>query len=166
MNLRLALYALMARHDLDAARARRLAPLVLDALGLEEALADLAERTRRSHPGVRIELKLALAGTALGGDAAIALYRAVQEGLTNALRHGQATAIDVTLAAGPDGLALDVVDDGLGPPPDAAPPDDGHYGLRWLAERVESLGGQARLEAASPRGARLVVRLPPHNPRP
>ncbi len=141
----------------------RLAPPVLDALGLEEALADLAERTRRSHPAVRIELKVALSAS-LPPDAAIAIYRAVQEGLTNALRHGQATRVQVTLAAGPEGVALDVVDDGRGLPegtPAGLPAREGHYGLRWLAERVESLGGQASLAPGVPTGAHLVVRLPP-----
>lgn len=141
----------------------RLAPLVLDALGLEEALGDLAERTHRSHPGVRVELKLALGDTTLSGDAAIALYRAAQEGITNALRHGQATLVQLTLAAGPDGVALDIVDDGSGPPetePGEMPSPNGHYGLRWLTERVESLGGRARLDAVPPHGAHLSVRLP------
>jgi two-component system, NarL family, sensor histidine kinase UhpB len=141
----------------------RLAPPVLDALGLEEALADLAERTRRSHAAVRIELKVALA-VALQPDAAIAIYRAAQEGITNALRHGQATRVQVNLASGADGVALDVIDDGSGLPegaPGDLPVREGHYGLRWLAERVGSLGGQARLVPAVPAGAHLIVRLPP-----
>lgn len=137
----------------------RLAPMVLDTLGLEAALNDLVERTRRAHPQVTVELRIDLAGVALGVDAALALYRAAQEGITNALRHGQARHLQVHVAAHAGRLVLDVRDDGQGlPATGAAAP--GHYGLRWIAERVEALGGQMRLEPAAPHGAHLQVSLP------
>lgn len=75
----------------------RLTPLVLDNFGLAEALDDLAERTRRAHPGVRVELGEAVGDARLSADAALALYRAAQEGITNALRHGRAGAIAVSV---------------------------------------------------------------------
>ena len=137
----------------------RLAPLVLDSFGLSDALNDLAERTRRSHPGVSIELQVALGDQPLAGDAALALYRAAQEGITNALRHGQAKHLRLNLRAGADGVTLDLADDGQGLPPEGTQ-RSGHYGLRWLAERVEALGGRFLIEAASPRGVHLQVRLP------
>ena len=137
----------------------RLTPLVLDSFGLTEALNDLAERTRRSHPEVQIELQVELGDTQLAGDVALALYRAAQEGITNALRHGQATVLKLALHAVPDSLTLDVVDDGQGLPADGTQ-RSGHYGLRWLAERVEALGGRFSIEAALPRGVHLQVRLP------
>jgi two-component system sensor histidine kinase UhpB len=137
----------------------RLTPLVLDSFGLAEALNDLAERTRRSQPSVQISLKVDLGDAVLDGDVALALYRAAQEGLTNALRHGQAKAVQVTLLAWGDRLALDVVDDGRGLPPEGAA-RDGHHGLRWLAERAEALGGTVALEPAEPHGVRLQVRIP------
>ena len=136
----------------------RLAPLVLDSFGLTEALNDLGERTRRSHPDVAIDLSVDLGATALAGDEALALYRAAQEGITNALRHGCATAIRLALCTTAAGLTLDLIDNGQGLPAEGAQ-RDGHYGLRWLAERVEGLGGQFKIEAASPRGVHLQVRL-------
>lgn len=143
----------------------RLAPLVLDNFGLAEALADLAERTRRSQPGVQIELQSEMDGVQLGSEAALALYRAAQEGLTNALRHGQAQRVGVRLRAAADGILLELVDDGVGLSPDW---DDkkGHHGLRWLAERVQGLGGSFELVSIAPRGVRLTVRLPPPTPQP
>ena len=137
----------------------RLAPLVLDSFGLSDALNDLAERTRRSHPGVTVELHVALGDQHLAGDAALALYRAAQEGITNALRHGQAQHLRLNLRAGTDGVTLDLADDGQGLPPEGTQ-RSGHYGLRWLAERVEALGGRFQIEAASPRGVHLQVQLP------
>ena len=137
----------------------RLTPLVLDSFGLTEALSDLAERTRRSHPAVQVGLQVELGDTRLAGDVALALYRAAQEGITNALRHGQAKVLKLTLHAAPEGLTLDVVDDGQGLPA-AGTQRSGHYGLRWLAERVEALGGRFSIEAANPRGVHLQVCLP------
>lgn len=137
----------------------RLTPLVLDNFGLAEALADLVERTRRSHPGVRIELQAEVDGVQLGGEAALALYRAAQEGLTNALRHGQAQRVGVRLLAAADGILLELVDDGIGLPEDWAG-RTGHHGLRWLAERVQALDGRFELLPAAPRGVRLAVHLP------
>ena len=137
----------------------RLAPLVLDSFGLNEALSDLAERTRRSHPEVAIDLHVDLGEAHLAGDMALALYRAAQEGVTNALRHGHARHLRLALRATAEGFALDLSDDGRGLPPEGVQ-RIGHYGLRWLAERVEGLGGRMHIEAASPHGVHLQVRLP------
>ena len=75
----------------------RLTPLVLDNFGLEEALNDLAERTRRSHPEVQVELAIALGEARLPSEVALALYRAAQEGITNALAHGHAQRLQLTV---------------------------------------------------------------------
>lgn len=142
----------------------RLAPLVLDAFGLVDALRDLVERTRRSQPGVQVELDAALdAEVRLGSDATLALYRAAQEGLTNALRHGQARRVGVSLRAEAGGVRLAVRDDGRGLLPDwqdRIAEDGGHYGLRWLTERIEVLDGTLSIGNAPPRGVELQVRLP------
>ncbi len=141
----------------------RLAPLVLDAFGLADALRDLAERTRRSQPQASVELQIALGDARLGSEATLALYRAAQEGMTNALRHGQARTLVVSLQAEADGARLEVRDDGQGLAPgwrDKAAEDGGHYGLRWLAERVEALGGRLSIANQAPRGAQLQVWVP------
>ncbi len=137
----------------------RLTPLVLDSFGLAEALNDLVERTRSSQPGLTIDLQIELGQAPLPAEAALALYRAAQEGLTNAIRHGEARR--VVLALRPDGAALrlTVTDDGKGPPAGGAD-RSGHYGLRWLAEREQGLGGRVELAAARAAGACLDVTLP------
>jgi len=139
----------------------RLTPLVLDRLGLEEALRDLVDRTRRSHPGVQVELESQAGAAAPSADTALTLYRAAQEGITNALRHGQAASLRVRLAATADSFTLWVVDDGRGLVPGATD-GEGHHGLRWLAERVEALGGRFALEPVDPHGVRLEVCVPLH----
>lgn len=137
----------------------RLTPLVLDNFGLREALDDLVERTRRSHPGVDIELDAQIAAARPSAEVALTLYRAAQEGITNALRHGHARSLRLQLRADGEAMELDLVDDGKGLPDDW-PEHGGHRGLRWLAERVESVGGRCQVEAAQPAGVRLQVRVP------
>ncbi|NML45604.1 HAMP domain-containing protein [Ramlibacter sp. G-1-2-2] len=137
----------------------RLAPLVLDNFGLREALADLVERTRRSHPDVRIELDAQLADARPSAEVALTLYRAAQEGITNALRHGQARTLRLQLRVVADGIELQLLDDGRGLPADW-PEHRGQRGLRWLAERVESVGGSCSVERGSTGGVRLQVSVP------
>jgi two-component system sensor histidine kinase UhpB len=137
----------------------RLTPLLLDSLGLAEALDDLIERTRRSQPGVEIQVQVDLGEARLPGELALALYRAAQEGITNALRHGQARHLLVALRGGEGEVALTVTDDGQGLPPDWSE-RTGHYGLRWLAERAQALHGQLDVESAAPQGVQLRLRVP------
>lgn len=141
----------------------RLTPLVLDNFGLHEALGDLVERTQRSHPGVRIELDAQLADARPSAEVALTLYRAAQEGITNALRHGHARSLRLQLRVEEDTIALQLVDDGTGLPA-GWPESGGQRGLRWLAERVESVGGQCQVEPGGAGGACLKVTVPLHEP--
>lgn len=138
----------------------RLTPLVLDSFGLGEALADLAERTRKAHPEVQLALHLESGQLPpLDAEDALALYRAAQEGITNALRHGRARHLTLELQPGVEELTLTVEDDGAGLAADWQQ-KPGHHGLRWLAERVLGQGGRLVVENASSRGVRLRVVLP------
>lgn len=137
----------------------RLAPLVLDSFGLADAIRDLVERTQRNHPALKIDLQLELADTPLPPDAALTLYRAAQEGITNALQHGGATHMQLSLGCAGQTLRLELLDNGSGLPPEGTA-RPGHYGLRWLLERVAALAGTLAVEPRQPRGARLVVAIP------
>ena len=71
--------------------------------------------------------------------------------------------VAVSLRVDGGGAQLEVQDDGAGLPPDwkdKARQDGGHYGLRWLAERVEALGGRLAIANRAVRGAQLQVWLP------
>jgi two-component system sensor histidine kinase UhpB len=137
----------------------RLTPLVLDNFGLAEALDDLVQRTRRSQPELTIELRVELGATPLPAEVALTLYRAAQEGLTNALRHGQARQVTLDVAGEPRQVRFSLRDDGVGLPPQGTQ-RAGHYGLRWLGERVESLNGVLKIESAAPHGVLLDVTIP------
>ena len=142
----------------------RLTPLVLDNFGLAEALDGLLERTRRSQPAVQITQHVNLAAAPLPPDVALALFRAAQEGITNALRHGEATQLALRVEGTPAHVSLALQDDGHGLPgaaaADAGSQRAGHHGLRWLTERVQGLGGELRIESTAPRGACLNVHIP------
>lgn len=145
----------------------RLRPQGLDEFGLAESLRQLVDdwrRRQRAQCVYRLRLDVDTAALDGAGDAlAVHLYRIVQEGLTNAAKHGAPRRVDIHLyrdAGRRDApLALDIEDDGQGPLPgtEAAP---GGHGLLGLHERVQALGGTLALEQVQPHGRRLAVRLP------
>ncbi|MER7463699.1 histidine kinase [Streptomyces sp. NPDC097981] len=127
-------------------------------------LADLPELLDRlRHAGAVVEPELSGELAQVQGTLSRAAYRILQEGLTNALRHGAGGPIEVRVAAAPDGLELSVVNrTGAGPkrgPGQGAFPTSGH-GLPGLAERVRLLHGDIEAGPQGPAHWRLAVRLP------
>jgi signal transduction histidine kinase len=125
-------------------------------------LADLPELLERlRHAGAVVEPELSGELARVQGTLSRAAYRILQEGLTNALRHGAGGPIGVRVAAGPDGLDLTVVNGtGARTGPGAGAFSTSGHGLPGLAERVRLLHGEFR---SGPDGAghwRLAVRLP------
>jgi two-component system, NarL family, sensor histidine kinase UhpB len=135
----------------------RLAPLSLDALGLSATLENLVRDWQRRHAAVTIDLEHKLPPD-LGSSVALAVYRVVQEGLINALRHAQATRISISVDGTEERIRVSVADDGVGLPVDWARP--GHFGLRGLTDRVTQLGGRFEVGSADPRGTRLAAEIP------
>jgi two-component system sensor histidine kinase UhpB len=135
----------------------RLAPLSLDALGLSATLENLVRDWQRRHVAVTIDLEHTLPAD-LGSSVALAVYRVVQEGLINALRHAQATRISIVVDGTLERIRVSVADDGIGLPVDWARP--GHFGLRGLTDRVAQLGGKFEVGSADPRGTRLAAEIP------
>ncbi|WP_433207003.1 sensor histidine kinase [Dactylosporangium sp. CS-047395] len=134
-------------------------PLALDALGLAAALEDLA-RHARDRDGVEVTVS-AHGLPRLPAPAETAVYRIVQEALTNAVRHAGARHIQVE--AGPHGPDLRVLvrDDGPGPPPGGFTAGHGLLGIR---ERADLLGADLFVGAGASGGT--VVRLDFPNQRP
>ncbi|MFI8930239.1 sensor histidine kinase [Streptomyces sp. NPDC053474] len=125
-------------------------------------LADLPELfDRLRHAGAAVEPDLTGDLARVQGTLSRAAYRILQEGLTNALRHGAGGPVQVRVAATPDSLELGVVNrTGAGPGHSpGAFPTSGH-GLTGLAERVRLLHGEMESGAAGPHHWRLAVRLP------
>ena len=139
----------------------RLMPVSLDTLGLAETLENLIRDWQRRNPGIRLSLSHDLPAE-LGPSLTLTAYRVVQEGLINALRHSQASEIEINLAGNvtnADGkLIITVADNGAGLPAIWSRP--GHFGLRGLTERVEHLRGQLSIANRAPRGVILSAMIP------
>lgn len=138
--------------------AAELRPAVLDSLGLCAAIewqaSDFQGRT-----GIACRAAVPPAGIEVNRDAATALFRIVQESLTNVLRHAAATEVQIRLETGADDLLLTVQDNGSGVPP-AALDDPASVGLVGMRERALLLGGRCDIMGHAGRGTTVVVRLP------
>ena len=139
----------------------RLRPVGLDEFGLEEALQHLVEGWQQQRPDVRYTLAIEADLPPLDEALNIAVFRMVQESLTNVARHSGATAAAVRLGLdGPTRLLLQVEDNGCGVPPAVRP----GLGLTGMRERAELHGGHMRLSAGAGSqdapGTLLEFRLP------
>jgi signal transduction histidine kinase len=133
-----------------------LRPSMLDDFGLQAALEwHVRDFTRRY--GVDVSLRLDGRLDDLPDAYRTCVYRAVQEALTNCMRHASARAVVVAAGSDGDGLRVSIADDGAGFDP--ARPREG-LGLRGIEERVTELGGSLVIEAAEGRGTRLTICLP------
>ena len=139
-----------------------LRPSLLDDLGLIPAMRSLVvEFAGRGSPDVRFIAREPV--PEVGPDAELALFRALQELLSNVGRHAQGNHVDVLLAGDGDDLRLLVEDDGVGIPPLAALQlleRLGHVGLAGLRERITTLGGEVRVGRREEGGTSVEVRVP------
>ena len=133
-----------------------LRPSMLDDFGLQPALEWHVRDLGRRY-GVPIELVVTGDFEDLPEQHRTCVYRAVQEALTNCVRHSQATRITVAMSDHPDGLNLSVTDDGVGFDPGKRA---GGLGLRGLEERVRELHGTMSIRSARGAGTTIKIRLP------
>ncbi len=141
------------------ALARGLSPVSAERNGLAAALQSLAAKaTERYGIPVRFDAH----GTRplpMDETAATHLYRIVQEALTNAMRHGLATAVAIRLAVSADEVVLEVSDDGRGLSSAAVAASDG-LGLKIMRYRAQTLGGGLVLETGAAGGATVRCTCP------
>jgi PAS domain S-box-containing protein len=137
-----------------------LRPASLDHLGLAPALEQLVKSFgQETHLAIRLKTVGLGEADRLPQETDTALYRIVQEALTNVVRHSRATHIDVVLERRDDSMLIIVEDDGEGFDVNV-PRDDGHLGLLGMQERTEVLGGSLIVESAPGRGTTVVVEVP------
>lgn len=135
-----------------------LRPLVLDDLGLAAA-ADWLVNDFTTRTGIPCELALGPGFEDIPDPHATALFRTLQESLTNIAKHAEARQVEVTLSREDGDVALTVRDDGRGFSPEA-PRKPASYGLLGLRERAALLGGAVSIESAPGRGTIVEMRLP------
>ncbi|GEM_PF-252853 len=140
-----------------------LRPATLDHLGLVAALRQYIELCRHRY-GLNVQFEvIGLEEERLPPTVEIALYRILQEALTNVVRHAHATRVDVLLERRGDHVVAVVEDNGVGFNPEQAM-RDGRLGLFGMRERVERLGGTLILESAPGSGTTVVVEVPYAHP--
>lgn len=139
---------------------KRLRPHGLDELGLLEALNDLLDFWQGRQGTAAIFARLPTALPALPEAAALSIYRTVQEALTNAHRHGDATHVDVELAVAVAGafVELRIEDDGRGCTEEQLSRSSG--GVLGMRERARIAGGELVFEKGRAGGLALRLRLP------
>jgi two-component system sensor histidine kinase UhpB len=135
----------------------RLMPPSLDTLGLAETLESLVRDWQRRYPSVALSLQQSLPPD-LGPSVTLALYRVVQEGVINALRHAQASRVQIGVDSDGQRIVVTVADNGTGLLNGWSRP--GHFGLRGLTERVEHLGGTFNIGSTDPHGVTLTAKIP------
>ncbi len=135
--------------------ATRLRPSALQEGGLASAIQEQAERVRASA-GMQVDVDLRGLDADLPEDVQIALFRVVQEALTNVVRHSEATSVSIVATAQGSRVRLAVDDDGRGF--DTSAPTE-RLGLAGIRERVELLGGELRVESSPGGGTAVVVDL-------
>ncbi|HYV98321.1 MAG TPA: sensor histidine kinase, partial [Gemmatimonadaceae bacterium] len=138
-----------------------LRPALLDDLGLGPALRSLVNEFR-GRTGLGVQLALPDRPLpALSPDAELALFRALQEGLANIVRHAEAASVEVTLSARDGVVTLSIADDGVGIRPGAGSP--GAMGLTGMRERVAALGGSVVVEPRTTGGTEIRITLRSRN---
>jgi signal transduction histidine kinase len=138
-----------------------LRPSILDDLGLLPAIHWYAERL--SSRGVAVQFEFPETPPDLTPEARIAVYRVVQEALSNIERHAMADTVLVACNVSPTELTIEVEDDGTGFDPEEVrqPRENGQgLGLLGMRERLSLLGGTCTVESQPGQGTRVLIRLP------
>jgi signal transduction histidine kinase len=142
--------------DLTRKLAKGLFPLELEGAGLAGALQELCRSTAD-----RYHVKCKFSGDpqtpALDSTTATYLYRIAQEAVTNAVKHGHISQVDVGLSCFNGELVLSINDDGIGLP--ASTPTDRGLGLRIMASRAGMIGGVFSLKNRSEGGTIVICQL-------
>src|SRR5436190_1583849 len=134
-----------------------LRPAALDDFGLVPALERLTQ-TFAEQTGIALEFQASVPPGRLPSEIETALYRIVQESLTNVVKHARAARVSVVLTRKDDSVSVVVEDDGVGFEPGRVA--DGGLGLLGMEERVALLGGRVAVESRPGAGTTFVAEVP------
>jgi len=141
--------------------ARELRPAMLDELGLLPALRSHVKNFSE-HTGLLTRLRADPIAEHLDGEQKTALFRIVQESLTNVVKHARADRVDISIRKTDEGVCMEIADDGKsfrnGPKNSAGRRQ--HLGLLGMQERVRLINGRFAIEPKPGRGTTVRVTIP------
>jgi PAS domain S-box-containing protein len=135
---------------------KELRPTVLDTSGLLEALEWQVEEFRR-FSGIDVRLHRGSEELELTGDRALAVFRIVQESLTNTARHSNASRVSVSVELDEEELRIDISDNGCGFDTEEA---NSSFGLLGMRERANFCGGSLSISSTGEGGTRVSLKIP------
>jgi len=138
--------------------ASELRPSILDDLGLSEAL-EWQTQQFQARTGIECRCDCSLPGVPMGDEQSTAVFRIVQEALTNILRHAQATRVRVAMLEEHGMLVLTVADNGCGIS-QAEVHNRGSLGILGMQERAHLFGGRVDIVGLKGAGTTLHIRVP------
>jgi signal transduction histidine kinase len=151
-----------ASQAIDEVRAiaYNLRPYQLEKLGLTTAIHDLVNQVASSC-AIRFITEVDRVDGFFSKDAELHIYRIVQEGLNNTVRHSQATEACVLVTQKAGGVKLTIQDNGRGFIPADGPSEPGRngFGLLGIAQRARMLGGQVTIQSAPGTGTTVSISL-------
>ena len=147
-------------HTFEAAHriASNLRPAALD-LGIVPALKWQLQRFAR-NTDISYRFSATDEPVPLDPDAAIAVFRIVQEALTNVVKHAHATQVKLRLVRKKDSLRVSLSDNGQGIQPGRNDNDRHGFGLLGMSERAAALGGELTVQPVRHQGTRVSLRIP------
>lgn len=136
-----------------------LRPASLDHLGLITTLQQFIQEFSRQH-SIKVDFEtVGMQEKRMPIEVETALFRIVQESLTNVVLHAQSARVDVLLSATDRRVSVVIEDDGVGFMPVSAMVED-HLGLFGMRERVEMLGGTFTIESSPGKGTTVKAEVP------
>ena len=136
-----------------------LSPAVVERLGLEAALRQLAARFRKQQ-SADVQLRISRGAAALSLEAQEVIYRVAKEALQNAFKHSQASSVKLLMGSADKRIRLSIQDDGVGFSTETAQGKPLSFGLADMRERATLLGGTLVLKSAPGKGATVILELP------
>lgn len=141
----------------------RLRPSILDDLGLMATLTWLWRDFQDTNPHIHIQREIDIAESEIPDSLKIVIFRVIQEGLNNIVRHSKADQVQVTLTMVNDIVELTVQDNGIGFSIEKALSVDDSLrgmGLSSMRERTELTGGKLRINSENGKGTQILVAWP------
>ena len=139
-----------------------LRPASLDHLGLVTALQQYAAEFSRQYE-MKVEFEATgMKNRRLAAEVETAIFRTVQESLTNVALHARASRVDVLVSRHAGSVVAIIEDDGIGFSP-TIPDSEEHLGLFGMRERIEMLGGKFSVESAPGKGTTVRAEVPCHD---